>query len=192
MDEGADHGLPVVLRDGSRIMVRPGLPSDRAALERAFARLSPESRYRRFLIATPRLDERMLRQLMAVDHHDHEAIAAFEEATGEGIGVARYVRDPERPEAAEAAVTVIDDWQGRGVGTILLELLAARARAQGITTFTALVLASNREMLELLGTLGPVRVVDHQPGTVEVEMSLRDDGLSPALRGLLRLAAAAA
>jgi GNAT superfamily N-acetyltransferase len=84
----------------------------------------------------PKLTEGMVRYLTEIDHHDHEAIIALDEQTGEGIGVARYVRDQERPEVAEVAVTVIDDWQGRGLGTLLLEVISARAREEGITTFT--------------------------------------------------------
>jgi len=90
---------------------------------------------------------------------------------------------------AEAAVTVADHWQGRGAGTLLLELLAARAREEGIERFSALVLAPNREMLELLESLGPVRVVDREAGTVEVEAPLPARGLPPELRELLRLSA---
>jgi GNAT superfamily N-acetyltransferase len=169
--------------------VRPIEPGDKARLLEGFERLSEKSRYRRFLAPTPELSESMLRYLTEVDHRDHEALVALEEATGQGIGVARYVRQEDRPDVAEAAVTVADDWHRRGAGTLLLELLAARAREEGIERFSALVLASNREMLELLEALGPVRVVDREAGTVEVEALLPADGLPPELRKLLRLSA---
>ena len=182
-------GAPIVLRDGSRVRLRQGRSSDKELLRRGFERLSPESRYRRFLAAMPELREATLRYLTEIDHHDHEAIAALDEKTGEGIGVARYVRDPERSDVAEVAVTVIDDWQGKGVGTLLLEVLSARAREEGITTFTALMLASNQEMMDLLDALGPVRVVDREAGAVEIEMANPKVGLSPVLKALLRVAA---
>ena len=86
-------------------------------------------------------------------------------------------------------MTVIDAWQRRGVGTLLLEVISARARAEGITSFTALMLASNQEMMEVLNSLGPVRIVDRDAGTVEIEMSIPAVGLSPALSKLLRIAA---
>lgn len=183
------EGALVVLRDGSRIRVRQGHRSDRELLLRGFERLSAGSRYRRFLMATPQLSDEMVRYLTEIDHHDHEAIAAFDELTGEGVGVARFVRKSDRPDVAEVAVTVVDEWQGRGVATVLLEVLTGRARAEGITSFTGLLLASNREMMELLESLGPVRTLDRQAGTVEVEMPLHDAGLSPSLRKLLRVVA---
>ena len=179
----------VRLRDGSEVVVRPIEADDRERLAAGFARLSPESRYRRFLVPMARLSDEMLDYLVKVDHHDHEALVALDVATGEGAGVARYVRLADRPEVAEAAVTVADDWQGRGLGTMLLELLAGRARQEGITRFTALMLAENTDMMELLENLGPVRVVDRELGTVECEAPLPAEGLSPELRSLLRVVA---
>jgi GNAT superfamily N-acetyltransferase len=147
-------------------------------LLRGFERLSPQSRYRRFMAPMPE-----------VDHHDHEAIVALDDETGEGVGVARYVRHLDRPTAAEIAVTVIDDWQGRGVGTLLVDVLSARAREEGVTTFTALMLAENADMMDMLGHLGPLRIVDRERGTVEIEMPIPKIGLAPALKKLLRIAA---
>jgi GNAT superfamily N-acetyltransferase len=182
-------GAPVSLRDGSRVRLRQGHSTDRDLLLRGFERLSPESRYRRFLAATPELTEEMISYLTTMDHHDHEAIAALDEKTGDGVGVARYVRNPGRPDTAEFAVTVIDEWQGRGLGTVLLEVLGARARAEGIRSFTAMMLASNRGMMDVLEALGPVRVIDREAGTVEIELPVPASGLSPGLRKLLRIAA---
>jgi len=187
--ELVEFGAPIVLRDGSRVRLRQGHSADRPLLLRGFQRLSSESRYRRFLAAMPELSEEMVRYLTEIDHHDHEAIVALGEQTGEGIGVARYVRDPRRRDAAELAVTVIDDWQGKGLGTLLLEVLGARARVEGISSFTALMLATNHEMMEVITSLGPVRIVDQDAGTVEIEMPIPDVGLSPALKKLLAVAA---
>jgi len=158
-------------------------------LLRGFERLSPESRYRRFLAPMLELTDSMVHYLTEIDHHNHEAMIALDEETGEGIGVARYVRDPHRREAAEFAVTVIDDWQGRGVGTLLLEVLSARAREEDITTLTAVMLATNQEMMDVLTNLGPVRIVDRELGTIEIEMPIPEVGLSASLRKLLRVAA---
>jgi GNAT superfamily N-acetyltransferase len=190
-DELATIGAPVELRDGSRVRLRQGRNSDRDVLLRGFERLSPESRYRRFLVAMPHLSEEMVRYLIEVDHHDHEAIIAVDEKSGEGLGVARYVRDRDRPESAEVAVTVIDDWQGQGLGARLLEVLSARARQEGIRSFTATLLATNREMLDLLQGLDAVQIVNRASGTIEIEMPIPEVGLAPALRKLLRIAASA-
>jgi RimJ/RimL family protein N-acetyltransferase len=182
----------LTLRDGTRVDVRPIRGDDRARLQRAFDRLSAESRRRRFLVPMARLSSAMLTYLTEVDHHDHEALVALDPATGEGVGVARFVRLRGRREAAEAAVTVADAWQGRGLGTLLVELLAQRARDEGVRRFTALLLADNDDMLDLLARLGALRVVDRRRGTVEVEVQLPEAGVSPELRTLLRLSRAAA
>lgn len=183
-------GAPIALRDGSRVRIRRLRHSDGQLLLRGFRRLTPESRYRRFLAPTPKLSEGTVRYLVEIDHRNHEALIAVDERCNEGVGVARYVRDPARPDAAEVAVTVVDDWQGRGLGTLLLEGITMRAREEGVDTFTALMLAGNREMMDLLGRLGAVRVVDRAAGIVEVEVHLPAIGVTPELRKLIRLAAA--
>jgi GNAT superfamily N-acetyltransferase len=168
------------------VRLRPIRAADDELLKRGFDRLSPESRYRRFLCPMDALSDQMVGYLTDVDHHDHEAIVALDDESGEGVGVARYVRHADRPQVAELAVTVADDWQGRGVGTLLVQVLSARARAEGLTAFSALCLATNEDMLEVLKGLGPVEVVDRAPGTVEVEMPIPEVGLSPVVRKLLR------
>ncbi len=181
-------GAPVTLRDGSRVRLRQIRTTDKALLRRGFERLSTESRHRRFLTSVSELRDEEVRYLTDVDHHDHEAIVALDEASGEGVGVVRYVRTAGR-DVAEAAVTVADDWQGRGLGTLLLGVISARAREEGIRRFTGLLLASNKEMLDVLEHLGPVRVIDRELGTVEIEVPIPQVGLSPTLRKLLRIAA---
>lgn len=177
--------IVVTLRDGSRVTVRPIRPQDAAPLRAGFERLSEESRYRRFLSPMQELSGPMLRYLTEVDHHDHEALIAVG-ADGTILGVARSVRSRSDPQVAEAAVTVADDWQGRGLGTALLGLLAEHARAEGISRFTALMLATNRNMLDLLDDLGPVRILERASGTIELEIILPRRGAGPHLRELLR------
>jgi GNAT superfamily N-acetyltransferase len=177
------------LRDGSFVTIRPIAPADRALLQAGFDRLSEESRYRRFLTPTPRLSERMLRYLTEVDHRDHEALVAL--ADDHGVGVARFVRTKD-PEVAEAAVTVVDDWQGKGLGTALLELLARRARQEGIHRFSAVVLAQNQDMLDVLRGLGPLRVINRDANTIEAEAMVPDEGIGPHLHEILRGSAAGA
>ncbi len=140
--------MAITLRDGSRVQIRALEPDDRDALADAFERLSPESRYRRFFAPVARLRSRDLDYLTRVDHHDHEALVAFDPRTGHGVGVARYVRTG--PDVAEPAITVADDWQGRGLGGQLIGALAARAYEEGVRRFDAPVLATNREAIALL------------------------------------------
>src|SRR5579871_1900124 len=92
-------GAPIVLRDGSRVRVRQGQASDAELLLRGFARLSSQSRYRRFLTPMPELDQKKVGYLTDIDHHDHEAMIALDEFGKEGLGIARYVRNPVRPDA---------------------------------------------------------------------------------------------
>jgi GNAT superfamily N-acetyltransferase len=165
---------PAELRDGSRVHFRQARRTDRDLLVRGFERLSPESRYRRFLTPMHELDEKTLRYLTDLNHRDHEAIFALDES-GEGVGVARYVRSGVRPDTAEVAVAVVDGWQGRGLGTLLLQAISVRARDEGVRTFTALMLASNHEMMDLFEHLGPVRIVGRAGGTVEIEVAIPPD-----------------
>jgi GNAT superfamily N-acetyltransferase len=188
-DELVVFGAPLTLRDGSHVRIRQLRKADRSLLLRGFERLSDESRYRRFLAPMPELTDRMVLYLTDIDHHDHEALVALDERTGEGVGVGRFVRDVNRPQAAELAVTVIDEWQGRGLGTLLLDAISARARQEGIATFTALMLASNDDMRDLLERLGPTRIADQDAGTVELEVAIPPVGAAPALKKLLRIAA---
>ena len=156
------------LPDGTPVLIRPVTPQDRAELAAGFRELSPQSRYRRFLAATEQLDERTLRYLTELDHHDHEALAAFDPADGHGIGVARYVTGPGDPCLAELAVVVADDWQGRGLGTLLVERVVDRAREEGLQHLSALVLATNASMLDLLERHGWRRLGRPEAGTVEL------------------------
>jgi len=187
-----DHERRVTLRDGTPIVIRPVRPEDREALREGFERLSPESRYRRFLAPMAHLSESQLTYLTRVDHHDHEALVAIPDGDGgdgAGLGIARYVRLAD-PDAAEVAVAVADTFQGRGLGTVLLAHLLARARQEGIERFMATVLADNRGSLEVLSTLGRTTVGPPQDGAVELTIDLLDEpDPDAALAAVLRAAA---
>jgi GNAT superfamily N-acetyltransferase len=177
------------LPSGDEVLVRPIRPEDKRGLLEGVERLGPESRYRRFLSATPTLSKAALRYLTEVDHHDHEALLAVDPSTRDGLGVARFVRSSEDPSVAEAAVAVTDSWQRRGLGTTLLVELAARAREEGIEHFSALVLAENDAIIELLLRLGDVQVTGRGDGVVELLMELPDEGIPETLRHTVRAAA---
>lgn len=169
---GSARGELVDLPDGSEVRLRPVTPDDKALLAAAWEAFGERSRYRRFMMPKHHLSVHDLEYLTDVDHVDHEAIGAVDPRTGAGLGVARYVRDPERPDAAEAAVAVIDEWQGRGLGGLLLRRLTDRAIANGIATFTASLLTENRSMLHLFERLGRVHVHDVGGGTMEIDVEL--------------------
>jgi RimJ/RimL family protein N-acetyltransferase len=155
---GNDFRAEHTLRDGTRVTLRAIQPSDRDELRRQFSRLSPESRYRRFFHPISELTEEMLDYLTQVDGLDHLAIVAWVDSLDlkneEGVGVGRFVRLPGEPEVAEAAVTVVDDFQRRGVGTILLRALGEAAKERGIRRFRGEVLTSNEPMRRLCEEAG--------------------------------------
>jgi RimJ/RimL family protein N-acetyltransferase len=177
------------LRDGEQILVRPIRPDDREELAAGVRRLSPESRYRRFVTPTSELSASELSYLTEVDHHDHEALVALEPDSLHGIGVARFVRSREDPELAEVAVAVADSWQNRGVATVLLDRLTQRAREEGVHRFSAEILADNRPMLDLIDELGDVTMRNLDHGSFEIEVELPPEGIGAGLRESLRAAA---
>jgi GNAT superfamily N-acetyltransferase len=175
----------VVLSDGSEVLVRQVRPEDKPLFVAGWAELSEETVYRRFLQPRDGLSVDELAVFTELDHVDHEAIGAL--AGGQGVGVARYVREADRPHAAEAAVIVTDAWQGRGLGGRLLRRLCARATENGIRVFTATLLASNDAMLALLGQLGEVTLRRRDGAAIEVDVELPVE--LPTLEHVLREAA---
>lgn len=184
-----DQEQIVMLRDGSRALVRPIRADDKDALAAGLSRLSKESRYRRFLRPVANLNDRELRYLTEIDYTNHFAwVAADPDDDTNGYGVARYVRDPKDPLVAEAAVAIIDDMQGKGLGTILVRLLVATAQENGISTFRGWVLGDNREILAPLERIGARRRADH--GVLRVEVDLDDVFEGSSVQDVLRAAAA--
>jgi RimJ/RimL family protein N-acetyltransferase len=185
---GPKTGENVRLRDGSHVLVRPVRPNDKPLFVAGFERLSAESRYLRFMGHKKLLSVRDLEFFTELDHADHEAIGAIDPFTGEGLAVARYMRYPDDRSAAEAAVVVIDAWQGRGLGSVLLQRLVERARENGVERFEATLFTDNRAMLALFERIGDVEVLSHEGQTMQIDIALstEDDG---ALREALRVAA---
>lgn len=164
-------GMQAVLRDGSRVLIRPVQSVDAPLLADGFARLSASSRWMRFLTPKKELSPAELRFLTDLDHHDHEALGALDHRDGRGVGVARYVRQADDPWGADVAVTIVDEWQGRGLGTELLARLSDRAREENIRRFTALVAAENAAVGGLLRN-ACARLVGRESNTLEYEISL--------------------
>jgi GNAT superfamily N-acetyltransferase len=178
------------LRDGSKVDIRRLQPTDAPVLAEAFEQLSFESRRLRFISPKPSLSSRELAYLVTVDGHNHEALGAKDHVNHRGVGVARFIRLADEPDVAEVAVTVIDAWQRRGLGTLLLEHLADQARSQGITHFSALISSENTGVLEVLRHAGGEIVpVAAGAGVVEYRTDLGSAGIGRDLRDALRSAA---
>lgn len=185
--------MRVTLRDGTTALLRPIEPGDKQRLREGLRLLSPRSRYLRFHAGVDELTEGQLRYLTEVDGHDHVAWVALNPAEPDepGMGVARYVRLPDQPTVAEAAVTVADRYQGRGLGTVLLMLIARSAVQNGIRTLRNYVLAENTAMLGVLDDLVASRT-DEGHGVYRVDMALPadpDDLPGPAAASVLRASA---
>jgi RimJ/RimL family protein N-acetyltransferase len=165
------NGKPAVLRDGSEVLIRQVQGADAPLLADGFARLSATSRQMRFLSPKQELSPAELHYFTRIDHHDHEALGAVDHAGGRGVGVARYIRHADDPQAADIAITVVDEWQGRGLGTELMARLSERAREEGIRRFTAQVAADNVAVAGLLRRVG-ADFVRHDSATVRYEIPL--------------------
>ena len=187
---GTPPGNRVVLRDGSGVLIRPLRSTDAPLLADGFTRLSATSRWMRFLTAKRELSPAELRYLTDLDHHDHEALGALDQGDGRGVGIARYVRSGDDPCAADIAVTVVDDWQGRGLGTELLARLSDRALDEGIHRFTALVAAENEVAGRLLRKIR-ASLVGRESSTLEYEIALVPGAEQDSRRGGLLLPATA-
>jgi GNAT superfamily N-acetyltransferase len=180
------HTAEVPLSDGGRVVVRPITPDDREAMRLGFSRLSDASRRLRFFTSKESLSEHELDYLTNVDYCDHFAWVAFDpDEEMAGVGVARYVRASDDPTVAEPAVTVVDDHHRRGIGGILIALLAESAYTNGIDSFRAEVLGDNAEVLG--GIAGIARVTEVQSGVLSFEIALPLPGTVFAKTGTYEL-----
>jgi GNAT superfamily N-acetyltransferase len=143
-----------ISRIQDRVNIRPLAQTDRAGLGLEFLQLSAQTRRRRFGAAVSRLSEHDLDRLTNVDHHAHEALGAIDRDTGQIVGVARYIALPDDPGAAEVAIEVADEWQGRGIGRRLMRELIDRARAEGIARLVAYVSNDNHPVLAWIARSG--------------------------------------
>ena len=202
-DGGQGRGVPELpaptahrLADGALVRIRPIRRDDRDRLRNGFARLSAESKYRRFLAAPATLSESTLDYLTGTDGWNHLALGAEQAAPGAdtsyGLGIARFVR-LEDPATAEAAVAVIDDWQHRGLGRLLLRELIRAAHERDVTTFVCHVLPSNEPVKTMLHEVDAQATPHLKDGLLVYELRLpevlpdaHDEG--PIFR-VLRLAA---
>lgn len=163
------------LRDGLRVRLRLIRPDDRELLRAGFERLSPASRYARFLAPKATLSDDELRYLSDVDQEDHIAIGAVRDDDPTiGVGIARCIRLAEQPDTAEAAIAVADEVQRHGLGSLLGLRLIAAAGERGIHRFRCEVLGSNSGMTHLLDQIAPDRRFVTSSGVMSIEIDLPD------------------
>ena len=160
----------VVLGDGGTVRLRPIRPDDADLLREMHARLSPDTVYMRFFSMVRTLAARDVERLTQVDHEDRVALVAL--LREQMVGVVRFDRMPGTADA-EVAVVVEDAHQGRGLGPLLLEHLAAAARERGIERFVADVLPSNRRMIEVFRSAGFAIDRHMEDGYLELVFAIR-------------------
>jgi RimJ/RimL family protein N-acetyltransferase len=164
-----------LLRDGTPALIWPLLPTDAETLREGFRRLSSESRQHRFLGVIGQLDDSMIQRLVdSVDgvHHIALLLIVVPPEGEEGpAGVARLLQHSDDPATADIAVTVVDDWQGRGAGTALVSALLQR-RPAAVTRLRTVVEAGNRASLALLAGAGRMSSGLPERGVLDVAVEL--------------------
>jgi len=150
------RSFDICLHDGRWVRVRPIVPTDKDALERALERLGAKSRDFRFHADVQRLTEDQLRYLTEVDQRNHVAwsVFALEEPGRPGVATVRFVRDAADPAEAEVAITIVDDYQGIGLGRILLDTILLSALEGGVERLVGYVVPENRIAINLFQSLG--------------------------------------
>ena len=173
-----DWEADVVLRDGSVARIRPIKPSDAPLIEDFHAKQSDESIYFRFFAPLRRLSPRELHRFTHVDYVDRVALVATVREVIVGVG--RY--DRISPTSAEVAFNISDHCQGRGIGSVMLEHLAAIAQEEGVSRFVAEVLPQNRRMLSVFSEAGYVVSRRFEDGVVSVSFDIAETEASLAVR----------
>ncbi|REE95433.1 GNAT family N-acetyltransferase [Thermomonospora umbrina] len=170
-DSYPDHWeADVVLADGGTAHLRPIRPGDAERMRAFYRRLSPESIYYRYFSPRPRLTDREIEHFTTVDHDDR---VAFIVTIGtEMVAVVRYDRIHDEPGTAEVAFLVEDAHQGRGLGSVLLEHIAAAARERGLERFVAHVLPDNRRMTKVFREVGYRARQRFEDGIIQLVLDL--------------------
>lgn len=163
------------LPDGTPAMVWSLSPNDARGLRENYRQLSPEARYSRFLSGVSDLSDDMLRRLVdEVDGVDHVALVLVvfpEDGPDRAVGIGRIVRMRNQPSAADIAVTVDDEWRGRGIGSALVDELIAQ-RPKGVDQIITQVAADNKASLALLGRAGKLHISPMTGGRYDVQVDL--------------------
>jgi RimJ/RimL family protein N-acetyltransferase len=179
MAEAATYAAAETLRDGLRVEIRALRQDDRAELLAAVGRTSRESLYLRFFSVKRGFTDRETDYFLNIDFVDHVALVAVLEEDGRPVivGGARYI--VMRPGTAEAAFTVVDEYQGLGIGTALLRHLTGIARVAGLRELIADVLPGNAAMLKVFAKGGLPLSMARESDVVRVALSLDATGRHP-------------
>ncbi|MGR8930943.1 MAG: N-acetyltransferase family protein [Gammaproteobacteria bacterium] len=178
------QGFTTALKDGELIDVRPVRPDDWQTIQNGMYALSEQSRYFRFFSPITKLSAAQLHYFTEVDQHDHVAWIALAHDINEhpGVAIARFIRLRERPHIAEFALTVIDNYQNRGLGTLLMTVLYLLAPSHGISILRAYVLPENRLMLGWLERLGAASCFENE--LLQMDLTVSNALLPPAIFAL--------
>lgn len=196
-------------KDGTVFSIRPIASSDREELRQAYRAASARTRYLRFLGSFGELNDETLTYLTNVDQKNHVALVATitspDLKTERGIGVARFIRLASDPRVAEAAISVADDMQRRGIGSLLAHEIERAARHSGVRTIRAEVLEGNAAMRAILEDAGAKRVDSGEDqGTFSYDIHLEPEeaptkslveilrGTAQAMSSVFRIATSAA
>lgn len=184
---GNSYEETVELSDGQRIQLRPMRPSDKQMLLDGFEQLSPDSRYARFMAPKSTLSDRELAYLTDVDGIDHFAIGAIRKhlvSKPEGVGSARFVRLRDEPDTAEPAVTILDSFHGKGLGSIMLQRLIEAAWERDVRWFRTELLADNVASRRMIESLSPDVKFSHAgDGAIVATMPVPEPDQTPTLPG---------
>lgn len=183
--------IAVRLKDGTQLMLRPVLPGDVERTTDSSVEFSSETIYRRFM-STRAPSPTLMHYLFEVDYVDHFVWVLVDGVEGPAVADTRFVRDVEDPTAAEIAFIVADEYQGRGIGTFLMEALIIAAHVGGVRRFTARLLAGNAPMRAILDRYGGEWERD-EPGVVTTEFEVPrnselhiDPAMSAGIRAMAR------
>jgi GNAT superfamily N-acetyltransferase len=182
---GSIEEFTLPMRDGELVDFRPVKQNDKETIQKGMLALSSKSRYFRFFSPILKLSDTQLFNFTEIDQQNHVAwiALAHNEPEDRGLGIVRFIRIQNQPEIAEFGVAVIDSYQHRGLGTILLAVLHRMATIKGIEILRGYVLADNTVMSNWLGRLGAVGVYEN--GVYRMDLSVRGDLFSSKCRTIL-------
>ncbi|MCX7113060.1 MAG: GNAT family N-acetyltransferase [Proteobacteria bacterium] len=172
---GRVSGFTLALPDGELVDFRPVRQDDRQTIQNGMSALSLQSRYFRFFTPVAKLSDALLHYLTEVDQQNHIAwiALAHDDPEHPGLGIARFIRDKDQPTIAEFAVVVIDSYQQRGLGRILMAVLHRMASIKGIGKLRGFILPENTAMSHWLGRLGAVGAYEN--GIYRMDLAVCSD-----------------